>query len=168
LGTPPDEKAVEVYGPDQARVWETAPSPAETERRVMAFFSYLDSLSYIRAYKLEGGIYRQYLTAVAALSLNLPKMVHTASLREMKLKVSYFLRILGKQQIRLLTDILHNESDLIEPTLRVFFQWYTGSGDADRTKGRPSLGTMYAYASYLVDTFGGQSYLLRGITARGY
>jgi hypothetical protein len=88
-------------------------------------------------------------------------MGHTVSLREMKLNIAYFYRVLGKQQIHLLTDILQNESDLIEPTLRFFFQCYTGPGDADRAVGRPSLRTMYAYASYLLDTFGGQSYLLR-------
>jgi hypothetical protein len=43
--------------------------------------------------------------------------------------------------------------------MRVFYLWYTGS--SDQLKGRPSLETMYAYASYLLETFGGRSYLLR-------
>lgn len=158
---PPVDKAVEVYGPDQTRVWETALNSEEAERGVMAFFSYLDTRSYIRAYKLDGGIHGQYLRAVAALSLKPPKMGHTASLRELKLNLVYFFKILGKQQIRLLNDILHNEPDIIEPTLHVFYQWYTTSAPSDITKGRPTLETMYAYASYLLDTIGGQSYLLR-------
>ena len=56
-------------------------------------------------------------------------------------------------------DILQHEPEILEPTLRVFYQWYTGP--STQLKGHPSLATMYAYASYLVDTFGGQSYLLR-------
>ena len=132
---PPDEKAVEVYGPDQVKVWETSPSPEEAERHVMAFFSYLDTRSYIRAHKLDGGTHGQYLKAVAALSLNLPNMGHGASLREMKLNIVYFFRILGKQQIHLLTDVLQNEPDIIEPTLHVFYQWYTATGPSDIAKG---------------------------------
>jgi hypothetical protein len=158
---PPEEKAAEVYGPDQAIARGTPPSPEETERRVKAFFSYLDSRSYIRTYKLEGGVYREYLAAVGALSLNPPKLGQTASLQEMKRNISYFYRVLGKQRLKLLADILQHEPEIIEPTLRVFYRWYTDSGPSDAAKGRPSLGTMYAYASYLVETFGGRSYLLR-------
>jgi hypothetical protein len=43
--------------------------------------------------------------------------------------------------------------------MRVFFQWYTGP--LDTLRGKPSLKTMYDCASFLVDTFGGRSYLLR-------
>jgi hypothetical protein len=98
---------------------------------------------------------------VEAVSLSPPKEGQTASLQEMKRNISHFYRVLGKQRLRLLTDILHHEPEIIEPTLRVFYQWYTNTSPSDATKGRPSLGTMYAYASYLVETFGGRSYLLR-------
>jgi hypothetical protein len=158
---PPEEKSAEVYGPDQAIARETPTSSEEVERRVKAFFSYLDSRSYIRAYKLEDGVYREYLAAVEALSLSPPKVGQTASLQEMKRNISYFYRVLGKQRLQLLADILQHEPEIIEPTLRVFYQWYTDTGPPDATKGRPSLGTMYACASYLVETFGGRSCLLR-------
>lgn len=158
---PSEEKAAEVYGRSEvAPGRETAPSPDEIERRVKAFFTYLDSRDYIREYQLEGGVYPQYLAAVEALSLNPPKVSgETESLYEMMRNVSYFYRVLGKQRIQLAADILAHESEILEPTLRVFHQWYTGP--SDRLKGRPTLATMYAYASYLVDTFGGRSYLLR-------
>ena len=158
---PPEEKATEVYGPDQAIAREAPPGSEEVDRRVKAFFSYLDSRSYIRAYKLEGGVYREYLAAVEALSLSPPKVGQTASLQEMKRNISYFYRVLGKQRLKLLRDILQHEPELIEPTLRVFYQWYTDTDPSAGTKGRPSLGTMYACAGYLVENFGGRSYLLR-------
>jgi hypothetical protein len=158
---PPEDKTAEVYGPDQAIAREAPPDSQEVERRVKAFFSYLDNRNYLHAYKLEGGVYREYLAAVEAVSLSPPKVGQTASLQEMKRNISHFYRVLGKQRLRLLTDILQHEPEIIEPTLRVFYQWYTDTSPSDATKGRPSLGTMYAYASYLVETFGGRSYLLR-------
>jgi hypothetical protein len=158
---PPEEKAAEVFGPDQAVAREVPPGSEEVERRVKAFFSYLDSRNYIHAYKLGGGVYREYLAAVEALSLRPPKGGQTASLQEMKRNIAYFYWVLGKQRLQLFADILQHEPEIIEPTLRVFYQWYTDTGSSVDTKGRPSLGTMYAYASYLVETFGGRSYLLR-------
>jgi hypothetical protein len=158
---PSEEKAAEVYGRSDAPAGrEPAMSPDEVERKVKAFFSYLDSRDYIKAYHLEGGVYPQYLAATEALSLNPPKVSgETESLFEMLRNVSYFYRVLGKQRLQLVSDILAHEPEILEPTLRVFYQWYTGA--SDRLKGRLSLPTQYAYASYLVDTFGGRSYLLR-------
>jgi len=73
--------------------------------------------------------------------------------------ISYFYRVIGKKRVLAAADILKNEHDVMEPAMRVFYLWYTGA--SDQLKGRPSLPTMYAYASYLLETFGGRSYLLR-------
>ena len=156
---PSEEKEAEVFGP-QAPAGEKPLTPEEIERRVMAFFSYLDTREYVKAYELEGGTYQQYLGAVAELSAHPPKVAgETESLYEMLKNVSYFFRVLGKKRVLLAADILKNEQDVMEPAMRVFYLWYTGS--SDRLKGRPTLPTMYAYASYLLDTYGGRSYLLR-------
>lgn len=157
----PDGKAAEVYGANLIEDWEATPKLDEVERRVSAFFKYLDGRSYIRAYHLKAGVYNQYLAAMEALSLSPPKLGHTASLQEMKRNIAYFNRVLGKKRLHLVVDVLQQETELIEPTLHVFFQWYVGGGEPEILKGRPSLDTAYAYASYLVETFGGQSYLLR-------
>lgn len=157
----PEDKAAEVYGANLTEDWETTPNVDEVERRVSAFFKYLDGRSYIRAYNLKAGVYNQYLAAIEALSLSPPKLGQTASLQEMKRNIAYFNRVLGKKRLQLVADVLQQEAELIEPTLHVFFQWYVGPGRSDLLKGRPSLDTAYAYASYLVETFGGQSYLLR-------
>lgn len=160
--TPSEEKVAEVFGPQAAEpaAKEKPLSPQEIERRVSAFFNYLDTREYVKAHELEGGVYQQYLQAVEALSANPPKVAgETESLYEMLKNVSYFFRVLGKQRILLASEILKNEKDIMEPAMRVFFQWYTSP--AEGLKGKPSLPVMYAYASYLTDTFGGRSYLLR-------
>jgi len=157
---PSEEKAIEVYGSGQTTAGRENAANEEVERRVKVFFSYLDGRDYIRAYQLKGGVYQEYLAAIEALSLNPPKVSgETASLKQLRRNRSQFYRVLGKQRLQLLADILRHEPEILEPTLRVFYQWYTGP--SERLKGRPTLTTMYAYASYLVDTFGGRSYLLR-------
>jgi len=159
---PSEEKVAEVFGetPDEAAAKDKAPASEEIERRVMAFFSHLDSQPYVKAYELEGGTYRQYAWAVEALSANPPKVAgETESLYEMLKNVSYFFRVLGKKRTLLVADILKNEKEILESAMRVFYSWFTSP--SEKLKGKPTLPAMYAYASYLTDTFGGRSYLLR-------
>ena len=159
---PSEEKVAEVFGPPavEAPAREKPLAAEEIERRVKAFFSYLDSRDYVQAYALEGGSYQQYLQAVEALSAQPPRVAgETESLYDMLKNVSYVYRVIGKKRVLVAADILSNEHDVMEPAMRVFYLWYTGA--SDQLKGRPSLPTMYEYASYLLDTFGGRSYLLR-------
>jgi hypothetical protein len=160
--TPPTEKMVEVFGPPagEPAAKEKPLTQEEIERRVTAFFTYLDSREYVKAFELEGGCYGQYVQAVEALSANPPKVAgETESLYEMLKNVSYFFRVMGKKRVQLVAEILKNEPEIMEPAMRVFFQWYTGP--LETLRGKPSLKNMYAVASFLVDTFGGRSYLLR-------
>jgi len=159
---PLDEKVAEVFGLPAAEppAREKPPSTAEIERRVKAFFTYLDSRDYVQAYALPGGTYEEYVRAVDALSLNPPKVAgETESLYEMMKNVSYFFRVLGRKRVQLEAEILKKEPELMESAMRTFFQWYTSP--LETLRGKPSLKTMYACASFLVDTFGGRSYLLR-------
>jgi cell division protein FtsB len=160
--TPEQEKAEEIFGrPAVEDAAKAKPAEGEEiERRVMAFFTYLDGRDYVKAYQLDGGTYAEYLRAVEALSASPPKVAgETESLYEMLRNVSYFFRVLGKKRVLLVRDVLANEREVLEPAMQVFFAWYTGP--SDKLNGKPSLQTMYAYASYLQDTFGGRSYLLR-------
>jgi len=160
--SPTQEKEAEVFGPPaaEAPAREKPLASEEVERRVKAFFSYLDSRDYVQAHQLEGGCFDQYLQAVEALSAHPPKVSgETESLYEMLKNVSYFYRVIGKKRVQAAAEILKNERDIMESSMRVFYQWYTGPSDS--LKGRPSLPVMYAYASYLLDTFGGRSYLMR-------
>jgi flagellar basal body-associated protein FliL len=159
---PVDEKVAEVFGAPAAEPpAREKPLPAEEiERRVKAFFAYLDSRDYVQAYALPGGTYEAYVRAVEALSASPPKVAgETESLYEMMKNVSYFFRTLGRRNVQLAAEILKKEPELMESAMRTFFQWYTGP--LETLRGKPTLKTMYACASFLVDTFGGRSYLLR-------
>jgi hypothetical protein len=159
---PLEEKVAEGFGPPaaEAPMREKLPTAEEIERRVMAFFTYLDSRDYVKAYELPGGVYEDYVLAVEALSAHPPKVAgETESLYEMLKNVSYFFRVMGRKRVQLTAEILKKEPEVMEAAMRVFFQWYTGP--LEKLRGKPSLKTMYACASFLVDTFGGRSYLLR-------
>ena len=144
----PEDKATEVFGP-AATVGGSQEKPLSaesTDRQVQAFFNYLDGRDYVKAYALDGGTYAQYTAAVAELSASLPKVAgETESLYTTLKNVSHFFRVLGKKRTELMAEILKNEPEILEPAMRVFYQWTTGP--AGKLQGKPSLPVMYEYAS---------------------
>lgn len=157
-----DSRAVEIMGPIPAETHgrEQPPKAAEIERQIMAFFTYLDNRGYVKALQLEGGAYAQYAAAVDDLSARLPVVSgETDSLYTTLRNVSHFYRVLGKQRTRLAIEVLHNETEILESAMRLFFTWYTGP--AGTLKGRPALPVMYEYAGFFLNTLGGRSYLMR-------
>ena len=158
----PEGKAAEVFGPAAtAGGLPEKPSGVESnERQILAFFNYLDGRDYVKAYALDGGTYAQYTAAVAELSGSLPKVAgETESLYTTLKNVSHFFRVLGKKRTELIAEILKNEQEILEPAMRVFYQWTTGP--AGKLQGKPSLPVMYEYASFFLNTLGGRSYLMR-------
>jgi hypothetical protein len=133
------------------------------ERKVMAFFHYLDDQPYVQSFQLAGGTYHQWEIAVARLSAKPPIVSgEMNSLYSMVRNVAHFYRVLGKKQILLIKQILRNESAVIEPAMQTFYQWFSMDDKAPcGLQGRPSLQTQYTYAGYLLNTLGGRSYLLR-------
>jgi hypothetical protein len=159
---PPAGKAAEIFGPAAtAPMSPEKPSDVESnERQILAFFNYLDGRDYVKAYALDGGTYAQYITSVAELSASLPQVAgETDSLYTTLKNASHFFRVLGKKRTELVAAIFKNEQEILEPTLRVFYQWVTGP--AGTLKGKPSLPVMYEYASFFLNTLGGRSYLMR-------
>jgi len=158
----PEGKAAEVFGPAAAgsTLQEKVSAVESNERQILAFFNYLDGRDYVKAYALDGGTYAQYTASEAELSASLPKVAgETDSLYTTLKNVSHFFRVLGKKRTELVAEILKNEQEILEPTMRVFYQWFTGP--AGTLKGRPSLPVMYEYASFFLNTLGGRSYLMR-------
>ncbi len=159
--TPGEERVREVFGESPAPAAAGRPlSAEEIEARVLAFFRYLDGRDYVQAYRLEGGTYGEYLRALEALSAQPPRVTReTDSLYDLLRNTAYFYRVLGKKRIQLASEILRREADVLEPALEAFFLWFLQG--SDRLRGRPEFSVLYDYASYLTETFGGRSYLLR-------
>ncbi len=169
----PEEKLAKIFGEEEkearqpAEETQTPPEKlsgmAETERQVTAFFSYLDKRPYVQSLNLPGGSYLQYQIAVEKLSAAPPIIVgEMDSLYNMVRNVAHFYRVMGKQRVLLVNQILQNEAEVIEPVMKTFYQWFTvDDGGKATLKGRPSMTAMYEYAGYILNTLGGRSYLLR-------
>lgn len=133
--------------------------------QVMAFFDYLDSKAYLiwpgintRAEPMFDEIAERL---AANPPINVGEMEHLYSLVR---NVTHFYRILGKERIELVKEILNTESAVIEPAMAVMYTWLTACrADSPNNSGgeAPSLKTMYQYAAYFLNTMGGRSYLLR-------
>ena len=165
----PEEKLAIVFGEKKKEVLKVGQKSAKgsfsenIERKVMAFFHYLDDQPYVQSFQLAGGTYHQWEVAVARLSTKPPIVSgEMNSLYSMVRNVAHFYRVLGKKQILLIKQILKNESAVIEPAMKTFYQWFSMDDKAPGgLQGRPSLQTQYTYAGYLLNTLGGRSYLLR-------
>jgi cell division protein FtsB len=135
----------------------------EIEQLITAYFSYLDEMRYVEKNKLTGSAYDQYKILENDLSATLPLVSgEMQSLYNLFQNTTHFYRVLGKQRLSLVKDILMDESDIIEFSMKTFFIWYTyGDDNGKRMKSRPSLQVLYDYAGFFLNSLGGKSYLLR-------
>ncbi len=142
---------------------EGTDSIEEVERRIAAFFVHLDQQNYIKKYNLEGSSYNEYEEIIQKISEKPPLLGNeTESLYNMFLNIAHFFRVLGKERISLVKDVLTHENENIESTMRDFYLWYTYDGkDRKRIKGRPSQQVLYEYAGFFLNTIGGRNYLMR-------
>ena len=150
---------------------EKPASPASAEKvdckkvtaQVAAFYQYLDSKAYLiwpgtnmRAEALFDQISGKLVT-------NPP--INVGEMEDLSLlvrNVTHFYRILGKDRIDLIKEILKSESAIVEPAMAVMFTWFTSCADTyGKTKSQPSLKDLYQYACFFLNTLGGRSYLLR-------
>lgn len=162
----PSEKLSEVFGEEGSTPLPTKDNPItfeEIEEQIANFFAYLDEKDYVKDNNLTGSAYSQYELSVVRLSENSPLVLEeTATLYNLFLNIAHFNRVLGKERLFLIKDILDNESDIIEPVMKYFYQWYTSADNMDKNiKGRPSLQTLYNYTGFFLTTLGGNGYLLR-------
>lgn len=131
--------------------------------QVVAFFQYLDSKAYLiwpginmRAEEL----FDETLRMMAATPpTNVGEMEDLYSLVR---NVTHFYRVLGKDRIDLIKEILTSEAGVTEPAMAVMYSWLTVCAKPKGNKGEQSnLNTLYQYASFFLNTLGGRSYLLR-------
>jgi hypothetical protein len=163
--TYPKEKAAEAFGKEPEKIYqkERKVSFEEIEREIASFFRYLDNQAYIASYGLKGGTYKEYQKTVDSLSKNPPIITgEMDSLHRLLKNMAHLFRVSGKNRIKLANDILNNESDIIEPVMRIFYLWFTlKDGSKQKIKGRPSFQVLYEYSGFFLNTLAGRSYLLR-------
>lgn len=161
----PRERLLEVFGTEAVEVSPEhgAIKCEELKSHITSFFTYLDKKGYKNSYGMKGGTYDFFVQMVKDLSENPPMVTgEMKDLSSLVRNMAYFYRILGNKRLRLVKEVLENESEILESLVLVFFAWST-SGDSceGMIRGYPSLDVMYEYAGFFLNTLAGKSYLLR-------
>jgi hypothetical protein len=158
------EKLAEVYGEEAVPSLKDEALDCETiEPQILAVFSYLDNKEYVQVHNLPGGTYAFFETVVGMLSKHLPlvsgEMKDMVSLTR---NVAHFFRVLGKERIELLIEIMRNEDNAMETMLGTLFSWFLACDRCGEVKiACPPLDVLYQYGGFFLNTLAGKSYLLR-------
>lgn len=159
--TVPEEKEV---APPAAAMDFSDSSCEELDQKIQEFFNYLDSQPYIASYNLENGARAHFKKIIEKLLDNPPIVAReTDSLFTILTNTAHFYRILGKDNVLMIREMIIREADILEATFALFHQWSRlGSQCRDvQTEIRLPLPKLYEYAGFFLNTLGGQSYLFR-------
>jgi len=135
----------------------------QLESDVAEFFRYLDNKDYIRHLDLGKPTLEYCKTVIKRLTKYAP--IPAGEGVDPKLltrNIYHFYRALGRKDLRLLREILQNETDTMEINLEIFYRWaMAGDRCPDNLGLRPPFEVLYKYAGFLLNTIGGRAYLLR-------
>ncbi len=161
----PKEKLEDAFGEESPPVSTLNKniSCAEMTRQIKTFTAYLDSKEYLTFYKIKGGTYDLFQTLIKELSAHPPVVSYEMDdIFTVIRNVTHFYRVIGRTRVRLMNDILKNESEIIESVMATFFAWFSRGNDCNsKLNNPPTLEILYRYAGFFLNTLGGRSYLLR-------
>ncbi|MEA2014839.1 MAG: hypothetical protein U9N38_06000 [Thermodesulfobacteriota bacterium] len=149
---------------------EEVAEPADVEKgeqdqlqeRVEQFFDYLDRQDYINARKLEEGSYRHFLGLISKLSSRPPVVSgEMKDIYTLRYNMAHFYRVMGKNDLFLIKDILSNERKMIEPVMEMLYEWGLRETEDKSGKIEACAGDLYEYAAFFLSTVAGKAYLLR-------
>lgn len=157
----PDIKGKTTSGPTPAL--PTKEHLTQAAEKINAFYQYLDQQEYIQAHHLAAPCHI-YFTRLIQKVLDTPPVVsrETDDLYTILKNSAHFFRILGKDDILLIKEILNHESAKIEELMA---HYYLLSGQPDAMGSNLSLkipeNALYEYACFFLNTMGGKLYLTR-------
>ena len=155
-GNASNKKIIKIFGTEEPVSQNL--SRKKIERRINSFYSYLDQQQYVKSYKHFNGIKEEFQQILKML-VRKPPIVprETDSINDVLKNVFYFYRVLGKERITLIKDILENNLDIIEPLMHTFYFWFTSSNENPKLElTRPSIEQLYIYACFFLETLGGR------------
>ena len=153
---------MQVFG-DNATVQEPEPSMDTVHSRVMKFFDYIDQKGYLNAHGIGGTSYEHFKSIVDRLLQSTPVISgESQDMLTLLKNITYLFNALGKNDTLLVRDIINGESEIIEPTMKLFFMWMDPANTIAGA-GRITIPfeKQYEYAAYFLQTIGGKAYLFR-------
>lgn len=158
FGAPPEKPALSTM-----EAMDT-PGCYQLEKKINAFFNYLDQQGFIEAAGIEEqGARRVFEKMVLALGAQPPMIVgETRDIVSLMHNQAHFFRILKKERIELVKHIMNTEADVLEHAMMNFYDYYVKLGGCGgQGEAIVSLETLYEYASFFLNTLSGKSYLFR-------
>ncbi len=139
------------------------PSCKEARQNIMEFLFYLNQKEYLSKYLKGKDIKKQIALVVKKLSQNLPNPEGEGANDEIMIRNIYHLfRTLSLEEIKMIKQILDNESDQMEYIMSCYYVWLSSQDKCPNLDDiLPSMKVAYTYASFFLNTIGGRSYLFR-------
>lgn len=160
---PPAPEPMQPQEPPSPMV--TAKDPCqETADQLQAFFAHLDQQGYLARYGIKEKSEPHFVKLAAKLFAHPPVVVReTDDLFTILKNSAHFYRVMGKDNLLLVKDILTQKADGLETVMAQFYHW---SELAPQCQERSlalqlPLSGLYEYAGFFLNTLGGQSYLFR-------
>ncbi|RJR35191.1 MAG: hypothetical protein C4576_25370 [Desulfobacteraceae bacterium] len=150
------------------KIDETSRFPRGDECRkvqedVKDFFKYLDKKPYVRQIDPEIDTYQWFNRIMTRLTSRLPVPAgENLDSVAMANHIFYFFRNLEPKELRLLREVMVNESSTLEANMDLFFRWLSLGESCSETGGfRAPPEALYCYAGFFLNTIGGRAYLFR-------
>ena len=158
-----EEKLFEAFGDDATLIFPGKPINCDVlERQIKSFYRYLDQKDYIKAYHLENGTSGLFHAITKSLSETPPTVIgETRDMYAFLRNLAHFLRVLGKNRLKLIKDILKYEAELIEPAMAIFYARFTADDCKVGEINPPPIDILYKYSGFFLNTIAGHSYLFR-------
>lgn len=158
-----EEKLIEAFGKEPVETIEEKVEAERTGAKIMNFFSYLDKKGYLKAKGIDEDSSEYFRKLVDKLTKSRPVVSgETEDLYTLLKNITYFFRVLGRTDVQVIKDILKGEAELIEPTMKLFFEWidpWNRVEEPEKITVQPEI--LYEYTSFFLHTIAGQSYLFR-------
>ena len=136
---------------------------SKIENAVQDFFRYLNKENYVQHPETSTDTYDRFKGVITKLSSHPPipagEGMDTITMTR---NIYHFYRVLDRNDLRLIKEIMRNEADSLEMNLDMFFKWLMLGERCPELEGtRPSLDLLYQYAGFFLNTIGGRAYLFR-------
>ena len=162
----PAERLSQVFGPTSPLVKGASPRSMkceELEDSLRAFCRYLDAGETFRSQKTHRDSWALFTSILESLERRPPEMSAESYRPSVIVENSfYFFRLLGKEKIDIVREVIKFESDLAEPLMGIMYYWLMTGRSCDKLPSpSAALKIIYNYAGFFLDSLGGHSYLYR-------
>jgi hypothetical protein len=136
---------------------------AKIKKNMADFFHYLDQTEYFQHLNPKMDAYARF-RGILKRSTDWPPIPAGEGIDPsiMIRNVYHLSRVLNKQDIHLIREVIRNENGAMEINLDMLYKWLNLDDNCPDPGGlRPTMEVLYQYAGFFLNTIGGRAYLFR-------